>query len=182
MTPQPQADDPIMRASDAAVVEAGRYETKIRLIAEVIPELQQHASKGLEELDPIVRNRLNKYLDNPGRKLLALANTLRNSILHGNFKQTRSVLKRAKYPVGQQRIKRVEMPTSGPGMVEALFDAVTKAKDFDPNSEVQGNRFGHHLQAAVDGTFNAAERVLKDCNALLDNALDAYHAEEIAKG
>jgi hypothetical protein len=52
--------DPIMSASKGAMAEAGLYEAKCRMIAEVIPELRQHASKGLDELDPIVRNALNR--------------------------------------------------------------------------------------------------------------------------
>jgi hypothetical protein len=123
-------------------------------------------------------------LYNPGRSLLAKAGTMRNAILHSNYKQTRKTLKKARYAVGKQRIKGIKLPTEGGGAIQALMDTLKTGKgmrDFDVNSQVEGNRFPHQLQAAYDGTFVAAEQMLKDCNTLLDRALDAYHAEQIAK-
>jgi len=173
--------DAVVGASNRAAAAAQRYENRIRLTAEVIPELQKDASKSLEELDPLVREELGKYLNNRERKLLSRAVRLRNGIIHSGVKQVRRVLKEMGYSVSGQRIIHFQLK-EGPGAVESLINAVKNRKTlptFNPEADVHGNRYAHQLQAAFDGAFDAAEKMLNDCEVLLKRALDAYQKASI---
>jgi hypothetical protein len=172
--------DPFLRAGDAARAAAARYEHQARFTAEVISGLEEFASDGLEELDPKVRGALNPCLNNAERKLLGKAVTLRNGIIHANYAQIRNTLKHAGYPVDAgQRLKLVNLPENPkPGeLLKTLMEAVQTGKgvrDFDPSTPVHGNRFGHQLQASIDGTWAAAEKMMNDCCDLLRRAHEKF--------
>jgi len=156
-------------AGSAALVEL-----KLRLLADLIPELQHLAhTKDLSVLEDAITNHYRGQLGDQ-IELITKARQLRNKILHSDFKAATNKIEEAS--PGLLKKDTVTMLKLQSGELKSVSDS----------SKREGRVFGWLLDAMSSGLFTEAGQLFGDAYKLLDGltfekSTEGMTAEEIAR-
>src|SRR5258708_606646 len=94
----------------AAAAEGARYELRLRLLADKLPEIQQLAhSKRLESIELLIVKHFADALTEGERETLEISRQLRNKILHCDFRPTRNKLQQLGMEPRRGDVKKVNI-------------------------------------------------------------------------
>jgi hypothetical protein len=158
----------------AAAAEGAVLELKLRLLADKIPALQSFAhAQRLEDIETQIAQHFGTALTEEEKKTLALCRTLRNKILHGNFRAAREKLTELGIETPRDGVKKVDLAgLSKNQMTEKITNAIAGAEgSYEPVADTEakapGSVYGWLLEAHTAGDFRQAVDAFQQAAAIV---------------
>lgn len=159
----------------AAAAERAIVELRLRLLADKVPALQNHAhAQKLGDIETRLAWHFGSALSEEDKRTLALCRQLRNKVLHCNFRATRDKLEDLGTETRRSDIKKVVVSgLSGPAVVAKIRGAVAGLEGTfeyvaDTSSTDPGSVFGWLLELGAAGDFRKAIDAFRNAAAIID--------------
>jgi len=153
----------------------GVVELKLRLLVDLVPELQKYAhAENLEDIEKKVAEYFGASLCEEDKQTLVLCRQLRNKLLHGNFSVAREKLEELGTNPGRGGVRKVSLEGLSPAErlermrlaqagVEGTFKFVAETQSTEP-----GGIYGWLLELGMAGDFQKAVEVFSRAEAIID--------------
>ncbi len=157
----------------AAAAEGAVVELKLRLLAGSIPALQAHAlEQRLEDVEKPVIEHFVASLSAEERETLSLCRTLRNKVLHTDFRAARGKLNELGIRTTSGEVRKVDIPVVSVAAISEKVRGVQAGTEgafvADTLSTASGTVYGWFLEAGASGDFQKANDVFRRASAIID--------------
>jgi hypothetical protein len=157
----------------SAAAEGAVVELKMRLLAGLIPELQQYAiEKDLKDIEIKLVNHFDGSLSAEEKDKFRLCRELRNKVLHADFQEARRRLNKLGIATPPGQVIKIEIPVVSVSEISKKIAGVTAGAEgiivADTASTDLGTIYGWFLEAGNAGDFQNAAKSFKGAAAIVD--------------